>query len=467
MLTGMSEDQKPILSYEENGKIGFQTVKRGKRRNSHSSFVDSIKTKNRFEALMEETLEQVEEHYDDNEKFETEVSKSEVSKLKSKKMERRVKKQKTERVETFNKLALLVDNSEEDLSKRIVNFEIDKTPKHQLKKCRKCNYKKRTCTLNSLSCKACQNVCSFCLKHGHFPQSIDCKKRKKMKQKVLSDNTFYDDPNGEDSGPMVQNENNEEMNEKDLLCEEDETELQTMGENNVLHCCIPQLDGGDLSISEENDNELQINCKNTISLFSLPQLDGGNDRVLEEKVPTCLFAVQCENANVVCWINFFRGLDFSRIQSQEHNLCSFNKNIETSCSLVRSTCARLSNRGKRGPRKIKPYEAVSQLGKYMCNWEEEDVNMIKFIEETFNHMQRNNVYLPLKIKCAECGIFNDLFGDRVTDVDTEKLTNLGSLNVGDIFQKMVSEEQTNYCIHGLSSQMICTDSKIVSPCYRD
>ena len=87
--------------------------------------------------------------------------------------------------------------------------------------------------------------------------------------------------------------------------------------------------------------------------------------------------------------------------------------------------------------------------------------MIKFIEETFNHMQRNNVYLPLKIKCAECGIFNDLFGDRVTDVDTEKLTNLGSLNVGDILQKMVSEEQTNYCIHGLSSQMICTDSKIV------
>ena len=91
----MSEDQTPILSYEENGKIGFQTVKRGKRRNSHSSFVDSIKIKNRFEGLMEETLEQVEEHFDDNEKFEPEVSKSEVSKLKSKKMERRVKKQKS------------------------------------------------------------------------------------------------------------------------------------------------------------------------------------------------------------------------------------------------------------------------------------------------------------------------------------------------------------------------------------
>ena len=118
---------------------------------------------------MEETLEQVEVYYDDNKKLEPEMSKSKVSKLKSKKMERRVKKQKTERVETFNKLALLVDNSEEDLSKRIVNFEIDKTPKHQLRKCRKCNYKKRTCTLNSFSCKASQNVCSFCLKPGHFP----------------------------------------------------------------------------------------------------------------------------------------------------------------------------------------------------------------------------------------------------------------------------------------------------------
>ena len=91
----MSEDQKPILSYEENGKIGFQTVKRGKRRNSHSSFVDPIKTKNRFQGLMEETIEQVEVYYDDNKKLEPEMSKSKVSKLKSKKMERRVKKQKS------------------------------------------------------------------------------------------------------------------------------------------------------------------------------------------------------------------------------------------------------------------------------------------------------------------------------------------------------------------------------------
>ena len=82
---------------------------------------------------MEETLEQVEEHFDDNEKFEPEVSKSKVSKLKSKKMERRVKKQKTERDETFNKIPILVDNLEEDSSKMIVKFEIDKTPKHQLK----------------------------------------------------------------------------------------------------------------------------------------------------------------------------------------------------------------------------------------------------------------------------------------------------------------------------------------------
>ena len=152
--------------------------------------------------------------------------------------------------------------------------------------------------------------------------------------------------------------------------------------NDVLHYCIPQLDGGDLSISEENETELQINCNNTISLFSFPQLDGGNDSVLEEKVPTCLFAVQCENANVVCWINFFRGLDFSSIQSQEHTLCIFNKNYESSCilCLIRSTCTRLSNRGKTGPKKIKPYEAVSKLGKFMSNWKDKNVDMIKFIE---------------------------------------------------------------------------------------
>ena len=52
------------------------------------------------------------------------------------------------------------------------------TPKRCLKKCRYCNFKKRSCFFNPHSCKAKQLRCYSCLKMGHFPQSLNCKARK-------------------------------------------------------------------------------------------------------------------------------------------------------------------------------------------------------------------------------------------------------------------------------------------------
>ena len=77
--------------------------------------------------------------------------------------------------ETGNRFYILSDNQEEDLLK------ILRTPKQSLKKCRKCNFKKRTCILDPLSCKAVKSVCLKCQRFGHFPQSGCCKDQRKSR----------------------------------------------------------------------------------------------------------------------------------------------------------------------------------------------------------------------------------------------------------------------------------------------
>ena len=60
------------------------------------------------------------------------------------------------------------------------------SPKHYLKRCRRCNFKKRICVLDPESCKAAQCFCFMCNKFGHFPKSIYCKGRNKSKKKNVS-----------------------------------------------------------------------------------------------------------------------------------------------------------------------------------------------------------------------------------------------------------------------------------------
>ena len=52
------------------------------------------------------------------------------------------------------------------------------------KKCRYCNFKKRSCFFNPHSCKAKQLRCYSCLKMGHFPQSLNCKARKFVNRRI-------------------------------------------------------------------------------------------------------------------------------------------------------------------------------------------------------------------------------------------------------------------------------------------
>ena len=84
-----------------------------------------------------------------------------------------------------NRYSLLTDNPEFEVEKLIERNLILKTSKKKLKKCRFCNFQKRSCLLDPDQCKALHSQCFKCNKKGHFPASIKCQTHKKIKRKIL------------------------------------------------------------------------------------------------------------------------------------------------------------------------------------------------------------------------------------------------------------------------------------------
>ena len=80
---------------------------------------------------------------------------------------------------SVNQFNVLVDNSEEDIVALIKKSNILKASKTSLKKCRTCNKKIRMCAIDQTKCKAVNQCCNYCKKAGHFPKSLNCKRRRK------------------------------------------------------------------------------------------------------------------------------------------------------------------------------------------------------------------------------------------------------------------------------------------------
>ena len=108
---------------------------------------------------------------------------------------RKKKKKKTDNLSMFtviNRYSVLEDNPEFDVDKIIQRNMILKTSKKKLKKCRYCNFKKRSCLLDFENCKALQSHCFQCNKKGHFPRSIKCKSKRRI-NKIYPSNLISDD----------------------------------------------------------------------------------------------------------------------------------------------------------------------------------------------------------------------------------------------------------------------------------
>ena len=84
-----------------------------------------------------------------------------------------------------NKFQVLEDNTEEDLNRIVWRSNILRTERKLIKKCHKCNFKKRTCILDPTSCQASQKCCYYCKKKGHFPSSLCCKAKRKIKLMLI------------------------------------------------------------------------------------------------------------------------------------------------------------------------------------------------------------------------------------------------------------------------------------------
>ena len=84
-----------------------------------------------------------------------------------------------------NRYSLLEDNPEFEMERLMWRNKILITSKKKLKKCKFCNFKKRSCLLDPEQCKALYSQCFKCNKKGHFPASVNCQTHKKIKGKRL------------------------------------------------------------------------------------------------------------------------------------------------------------------------------------------------------------------------------------------------------------------------------------------
>ena len=77
--------------------------------------------------------------------------------------------------ETSNRFEMLLGHQETNVSSILEVNKLLNAPKQSLKRCKKCNLRRRTCAVDPSSCKALQYLCSSCNKFGHAPKSRNCK----------------------------------------------------------------------------------------------------------------------------------------------------------------------------------------------------------------------------------------------------------------------------------------------------
>ena len=320
-----------------------------------------------------------------------------------------------------------------DISIDHQNIPYKKSSKRRLKKCRYCNFKKRTCIVDPFSCKALKLKCFKCRRSGHFPQSLNCKARKnKIKKEeekqtgdkwskilpdCLSTEIEYDDIKQKENITMKNNES-----------------IKIVHDNN-LSCCSSKSEFSSYDSQAYNtDTSLQS------SISDICQLDGLDDFSELEDIPSNseIFGVKCEARVIVDLVNFFRSFNFLWICMKDHLLCR----LEQACFFchMRSSCLRIRQERKKGPRSLKISEFTTQLNQYGIDWRLIAVDMNDFISTT--------IELLIKSDDSICSKF--LIKHRSGKVEGHTLllnTDHIDTSIGiDILMENVAAELDNYSI---------------------
>ena len=157
---------------------------------------DGLKLSNFFGHLEEEKCLMEEDELPQSGLFVTTASnsgklkKTKISKVKSETASSKKIRKGYRKFESKNFFDVLRENPEEDLTDIIARNKVLSSRKQSLKKCKKCNFKSRSCILDPSSCKAAQSQCSKCKKLGHFPQSSNCKSQRHTRKRSVSNPTL-------------------------------------------------------------------------------------------------------------------------------------------------------------------------------------------------------------------------------------------------------------------------------------
>ena len=195
--SGLVDSTEENLSEDE---LEFITVMESKYKKRPHIQIFGVPLSNRFEGMPEEPEESEESVCQLNVKVKptTKVTKWKTIKSKFRKRRKDVGINQTTdlphnernescliQFETINNFQVLVDIPDENewIGNCSHKTEIMKIPKQRLKKCRFCNFKKRSCQIDQESCEAKKKVCWNCKKPGHFTQSLCCKKRRTANKK--------------------------------------------------------------------------------------------------------------------------------------------------------------------------------------------------------------------------------------------------------------------------------------------
>ena len=151
---------------------GFKTVKAKKyRRKQPMKQEYDIKTSNKFGCLKEEecVIGEVLTVKSDEKKIKKRIKTVQKKHYKTDEIDipnfQKTFKDFQKHIKTQNRFQILEDNNEEDLNRMIWQSDILKLERKKIKKCHKCNFKKRSCILEPSSCQASQKCCYYCKKN--------------------------------------------------------------------------------------------------------------------------------------------------------------------------------------------------------------------------------------------------------------------------------------------------------------
>ena len=118
---------------------------------------------------------------------------------------------------------------------------------------------------------------------------------------------------------------------------------------------------------------------------------------------------------------------------------------------MRSLYTRLNDRGKTGPRSLKPFEAVYQLGqmeKNGFNWRSDELSLDALIQETLEQVSRQSngikKYLGMSnLICQSCNSIRGFLEENITRIDTSNMSY--PISMTDIFNNCIKRKKDCAC----------------------